>query len=270
LVLPAENDIEALALPAVADSADGAPGVPYGIAVSAPDDTPDPAALTARSRTEYDDAFVSPVTRIGDAVVPVVRVTKSPPFSEYWYVVMALPPVLPLVPKAIDIWLSPAVSATPVGAPGVVYGVAVSVLDPVPTPAAFSACSLIPYAVPFASPVIVMAVEPDIHVVDLVYELPLLVEYQYAVMALPFVVGGVNDMISEVSPDTDERPVGASGTVNGVPVTVSDAAPSPAEFTAFSFTLYVCAFVKPYNITDEPVCAGSSVAYVVAESNKYL
>jgi hypothetical protein len=51
------------------------------------------------------------------------------------------------------------------------------------------------------------------------------------------VAGGVNDTISEVSPDTADSPVGGSGTVYGVPVTVTDAAPSPAAFTAFSLTL---------------------------------
>jgi hypothetical protein len=177
-VLPAVNDIVALAAPATALSADGAPGVPKGIALCAPDCTPDPAALTARSRTEYDTAFVNPVISTGEAVVPVARVLKSPPFSEYWYVVIALPPVLPPAPNATDIWLSPAVSVTEDGAPGVVYGVATSALDPVPTPAAFSAATFILYAVPLVSEDMVIAVEPDIQVEDLVYDPPPFVEYQ--------------------------------------------------------------------------------------------
>ena len=49
----------------------------------------------------------------------------------------------------------PAVTELIVGAPGVVYGVALETADAVPDPPAFTARSAMPYVVPFVRPEIV-------------------------------------------------------------------------------------------------------------------
>jgi hypothetical protein len=48
------------------------------------DAAPAPAALTARIATVYAVPLTKPVIAIGDAVVPVWRFEKDPPFNEYW------------------------------------------------------------------------------------------------------------------------------------------------------------------------------------------
>src|SRR5437763_16976931 len=78
---------------------------------------------------------------IGLAVVPVVRVLNVTPASvEYWYVVIAEPPVLPAVKATDSCWLL-GVIASIVGAAGVVRGVSVVVAAEEPALAVVSAAT---------------------------------------------------------------------------------------------------------------------------------
>src|SRR5437763_12301937 len=95
---------------------------------------------------------------IGLAVVPVVRVLNVTPASvEYWYVVIALPPVLPAVKATDSCWLL-GVIASIVGAAGVVRGVSVVVAEKVPVPAVLTAATRKVYSTPLVSPVTVAPV----------------------------------------------------------------------------------------------------------------
>jgi hypothetical protein len=72
---------------------------------------------------------------------------------------MEAPPLLAGAVKATLIWLSPAVATRPVGAPGAVTaltGVALALLDAVPSPAELTALRRKVYAVPLVSPVMVI------------------------------------------------------------------------------------------------------------------
>jgi hypothetical protein len=69
---------------------------------------------------------------------------------------MVAPPLSVGAVNARLIWLSPAVATRPVGAPAVVtdIGVALKLLDAVPSPTALTAFSRMVYDVPFVNPVI--------------------------------------------------------------------------------------------------------------------
>jgi hypothetical protein len=73
---------------------------------------------------------------------------------------MALPLALPAV-KERDTCPSPAVVDSPVGAAGVVSGVAVTLSLAAPVPTEFTALSRMVYVVPFVNPVITMGEDVD-------------------------------------------------------------------------------------------------------------
>jgi hypothetical protein len=124
----------AFALPIVTEDTDGVPGTVYGVAVAdATAHAPDPAALYARSHTVYSVDGVRLDIVIGD-VVPDASLYDTPKSVEYWYFVMADPPVLLGAANASEMDELPAVATTDVGAPGTVYGVATSVADPTLVP----------------------------------------------------------------------------------------------------------------------------------------
>ena len=83
--------------------------------------------------------------------------------------VIADPPLLDDGVKAIDTWVSLGVALRPVGAFGVVTGIAVNVGEAVPVPTELTARSPIVYVVPLARPVIVagLAVTAGLNTVQL-------------------------------------------------------------------------------------------------------
>jgi len=98
------------------------------------DASPDPAELTARTWTEEKCFVTRPVITRGDAVVPDERVTHVVPLlREYWYEVIARPPVsgaAKLTVAVVDVvtmlWITVF--------PGVVKGTAEVAADAVPAP----------------------------------------------------------------------------------------------------------------------------------------
>src|SRR5207302_5697550 len=97
---PADHVSTTWPLPAVVPGVVGASGVVAGVALTVFEVAPEPAAFTARIRTEYAVPFVSVgvpladsvVITIGLDVVPEARVTQFVPSVEYSYVVIAAPP----------------------------------------------------------------------------------------------------------------------------------------------------------------------------------
>ena len=79
------------------------------------------------------------------------------------------------VKDMVAVWL-PAVADREVGAPGVVYGVSVTVDDAVPAPILFTAFSFTEYEVPFIKPVIDTGLVVTAGL-NAVYVEPLFVEY---------------------------------------------------------------------------------------------
>jgi hypothetical protein len=145
---------------------------------------------------------------------------------------------------------SPAVTARPVGAPGVVYGVAVIVVACVPDPAALTARSVRLYDVPF--------VRLDMVIGDVVCDataniLPASVEYSYHRIADPLVAGAVNASENPESVDVAASDVGVPGTVYGVTVVAVDAEPVPPALTARTATLYAVPLVRPEMVSGEAV-----------------
>ena len=76
---------------------------------------------------------------------------------------MGLPPVEPGAVHASATWRSPRVAVRPVGAPGVVAGVAETGVDAAPVPITFVAVTVKLYEVPFVSPPMV---QPGVEVVQ--------------------------------------------------------------------------------------------------------
>ena len=76
----------------------------------------------------------------GEDVPATASIQFVPPSVEYWYFVIAEPPVEPAV-KAIDAEPLPGVATSDVGAAGVVTGVTDTAADETPLPTAFTARS---------------------------------------------------------------------------------------------------------------------------------
>ena len=70
-------------------------------------------------------------------------------------------------------------------------------------------------------------------------------------MDAPPLSPGVNAIVSCWFPAVADNAVGAEGVVDGVPVTVADAVPTPFAFTAFNCTLYEVPLVNPVIVTEE-------------------
>jgi hypothetical protein len=114
----------AVALPAVAVTAAGAPGGPIGVTLlEGADDGPAPDALVAVTVNVYDVPLLSPLTMQGDPMQG-----RLPPDQITVYPVMALPLGFGAVQLTVA-WLLPAVAVTPVGAPGAPGAVGVTALD---------------------------------------------------------------------------------------------------------------------------------------------
>lgn len=109
---------------------------------------------------------------------------------------------------------SPGVTVSPVGADGIVLGVATTVLEAEPPPARFTARTRTRYEVPFASPVIVpeSAREPTRDATN-VDQAPLFSEYSYPLIAeSPVRVGGFQVSTNWPLPGVARTLVGAPGT----------------------------------------------------------
>jgi hypothetical protein len=145
----------ACALPAIAETEVGAPGVVVGVtAVDAIEEAPVPALFVAVTIKVYAVPLVSPVTVSGEKL----PLTVKPLGAEVTVkLLIVAPPVLTGAVKFTTACALPATAETMVGAPGVVVGVtAVDPIDAAPAPALFVAVTVNVYAVPLVSPVTVM------------------------------------------------------------------------------------------------------------------
>ena len=120
-----------------------------------------------------------------------------------------------------------------VGAPGAGWGVSVIIPDEGPVPAAFSADTLNSYARPFASPVTVAAVLPDVPPVPLcsAHAGPPAGRYSttYPIITPPpSSSGAAHSSQTDEVPCTDARSVGAPGTSITTTVRTAGSAPLPA------------------------------------------
>ena len=103
-----------------------------GVTETAADASPAPVAFTARNAMVYLVLVVSPEMRTGDVVPPAATSFQVPPvLVEYWYFVIADPPLLPAV-KLMEAAVADGVATRPVGA----SGVPVMAVDPLETEAA--------------------------------------------------------------------------------------------------------------------------------------
>lgn len=126
------NDILICLFPGVTESIVGTPGTAHVVAETAVELEESPIILVARSKTLYAVLSLSPVITIGEVVVPAF--INVPPFNEYLYVVIAVPPLFVGALNAILICLFPPVTESMVGAPGTDHVVADSVFDVVESP----------------------------------------------------------------------------------------------------------------------------------------
>ena len=142
---------------------------------------------------------------------------------------IGLPPLDAGADQARDTCAFPDVAVLRVGAPGTVRGVADSVFDGAPGPAAFVAVTLNEYDTPFVRPAMAQLVAPPVEQV----KPPGLAVAVYPVIELPpFDAGAVHDRDTWVSPGVAVLSVGAPGTVRGVADSALDAGPGPATFEA--------------------------------------
>jgi hypothetical protein len=166
---------------------------------------------------------------------------------------MADPPVEAGAVQDTPIWVSPGVSTSAVGAPGVPCGVPVAPDDAGPAPFAFVAVTVTVYEVPFVRPVIVQPVDADEQV-----DPPGLAVAVYCVIAdPPFDAGAVQDTASWALPGVRLTPVGAPGIVDGVPVAPADAGPVPMALVAVTETVYEVPLARPVIV--QPVVADEQV-----------
>jgi hypothetical protein len=152
--VPAVNDsVAAVVLVATTESADGTPDTPAGVTEIADDAALIPSWLMDFRRIEYVVPLVSPVMETGDvACAGENDVYVLPPSSEYWWLVIAYPLVVPAT-KAICTFESLVVATNVDGAPGAAPGVTdTTAAAASPSPAAFVPFKLMVYAVPFVSP----------------------------------------------------------------------------------------------------------------------
>jgi anti-sigma factor ChrR (cupin superfamily) len=135
----AVQDTASWVLPGVRATPVGAPGIVDGVPVAPAEAGPAPLAFVAVTVTVYAVPLVSPVIVQGlDADVQV-----NPPglvVAVYWVIVD--PPVEAGAVHDTASWVLPGVRATPVGAPGIVDGVAVAPADAGPLPTVFAAVTV--------------------------------------------------------------------------------------------------------------------------------
>jgi hypothetical protein len=97
-----------------------------------------PDTFTALSRTVYEVPFVRLEITIGD-VVCEIDVYVDPLFTEYWYPVIAAPPLSVGATNAILSVFALYVDTSDVGAPGTVDGIAETLVDAAPSPITLTA-----------------------------------------------------------------------------------------------------------------------------------
>ena len=71
----------------------------------------------------------------------------------------------------------------------------------------------------------------------------------------------MNFNVASPLPRSAVRPVGASGVVEGVAVTVAEVIDTPLALTARSATVYCVPLVNPGTVTGEAASAGSSAVH---------
>ena len=112
-----------------------------------------------------------------------------------------------------------------------------------------------------------LAVSAGANAVQLV---PPSVVYSWLVIvAPPLLDDGVNVTVTWVSPTVALRPVGALGIARGVEITLAEAVPEPAAFTARSPRAYVVPFVRPVITTGLLALVGLNAAQLVPPSVLY-
>ena len=160
----------------------------------------------------------------------------------------------------------PRTTPTPDGTPGTVAGVTEpDDTDSTPDPTSFVADTLNVYAVPFTNPVTTHDNAPDV-VHD---RAPGLDTTEYPVITEPLLDGADHATDALAFPGVATTPDGAPGTVRGVTATATDAAPTPAAFTARTRTLYAVPFTNPVIANGLAVEAGLRATHVDPPFNEY-
>jgi hypothetical protein len=221
-----------------------------------------PTLFVARNKTLYSVLFVRPVTTMGETVVSAF--INAPPFKEYLYVVIAVPPSLLGGVNDILSCLFVAVTDVIVGALGTTRVVVETTLEPDESPIIFVARSKTLYSVLSLSPVTTMGdVVDDASINACPFN-----EYLYVVIAVPpLFAGGVNAILICLTPPVTDEIVGASGISNVVAETTEELDESPTTVVARSNTLYSVLLVSPVTIIGEVVVNALTNA---APFNEYL
>jgi len=181
--------------------------------------------------------------------------------------VIATPPVNAGAVHATVTRPSPAVPATPVGAPGTdVVGVTpTDAADATDVPCAFVALTVKVTGTPPGSPVTVQGLVDELQV-----NAPGADVAVYEVIADPPDAGAVQETAAEPDPATATTTVGALGTVAGVPKTVLDVAPLPEVLIARNTTVYNVPLRSPVLITNgDTVDTGLRVIHAIPPLMEY-
>ena len=177
----------------------------------------------------------------GVSVVPKVRLLHvAPPSVEYWYEVIALPPVDAAVNSTDNVAL-PGTTRFTVGAAGTVHGMPSIVTEDAPLPSAFTWRTCNAYAVPLRRPVITIG---ELRLGARIQVAPPSVEYSLRITALPPLFPALNATDNLPSPGVIAVIAGALGALAGIAVWVADSLPGPELLTARMSTLYAVPFVS--------------------------